>query len=90
MTEQIFTNCTVGGPVFVHVNDGRIVRVRPFRLAETDPEGWKIEVNGKTYSPPRKITLRPVYPCRKEPGLSEDRVSYPGRGLTSPGRGSSS
>jgi anaerobic selenocysteine-containing dehydrogenase len=38
MSEQIFTSCTVGGPVFVHVKDGRIVRVRPIRLDANDAE----------------------------------------------------
>ena len=38
MSEQIFTNCTVGEPVFVHVKDDKIVRVKPIRLDESDPE----------------------------------------------------
>jgi len=54
MSEQIFTSCTVGGPVFVHVNDGRITRVRPIVLDESDAEAWKIEVNGKIFSPREK------------------------------------
>jgi molybdopterin guanine dinucleotide-containing S/N-oxide reductase-like protein len=77
MSEQILTNCTVGGPVFVHVKDGKIVRVRPMRLDESDPEAWKIEVNGKTYSPPRKTTLSPYVLAERNRIYSEDRVYYP-------------
>ncbi len=47
MSEQIFTNCEVGGPVFVHVKEGRIIRVRPMRLDESDTKPWTIEVKGK-------------------------------------------
>ena len=77
MSEQIFTNCTVGGPVFVHVKDGRIVRVRPIRLDESDPEAWTIEVNGKKFSPPRKTTLSPYTLAERNRVYSEDRVAYP-------------
>lgn len=52
MPEQILTNCEVGGPVFVLVKDGRIIRVRPFRLDENDPKPWTIGVKGKRFSPP--------------------------------------
>jgi molybdopterin guanine dinucleotide-containing S/N-oxide reductase-like protein len=77
MSEQIFTNLTVGGPVFVHVKDGRIVRVRPIRLDESDPEAWTIEVNGKTFSPPRKTTLSPYVLAERNRVYSDDRVAYP-------------
>ena len=77
MSEQIFTNCEVGGPVFVHVKDGRIVRVRPMRLDESDPEPWTIEVKGKKYSPPRKTTLSTYTLAERNRIYSEDRVAYP-------------
>jgi molybdopterin guanine dinucleotide-containing S/N-oxide reductase-like protein len=77
MSEQIFTSCTVGGPVFVHVNDGRITRVRPIVLDESDAEAWKIEVNGKVFSPPRKTTLGNFVLAERNRVYSEDRVSYP-------------
>jgi len=79
MTEQIFTNCTVGGPVFVHVKDGKIVRVRPIRLDENDPASWTIEVQGKKFSPPRKTTLSPPILTERNRIYSEDRVAYPRR-----------
>ena len=77
MSEQIFTNCTVGGPVFVHVKDGRIIRVRPMRLDESDPKPWTIEVQGKKFSPPRKTTLSPYVLTERNRIYSEDRVAYP-------------
>ena len=77
MSEQIFTNLTVGGPVFVHVKDGRIVRVRPIQLDESDPEAWTIEVNGKKFSPPRKTTLSPFVLAERNRVYSDDRVAYP-------------
>ena len=77
MSEQIFTNCTVGGPVFVHVKDGRILRVRPIRLDESDPKSWTIEVQGKKFSPPRKTTLSPYTLAERNRIYSEDRVAYP-------------
>ena len=46
MSEQVFTNCTVGGPVRVHVEDGKITRVRPLILGEGDAKPWTIEARG--------------------------------------------
>jgi molybdopterin guanine dinucleotide-containing S/N-oxide reductase-like protein len=77
MTEQIFTNCEVGGPVFVHVKDGRIIRIRPIRLDESDAGSWTIEVEGKKYSPPRKMTLSTYVLTERNRIYSEDRVAYP-------------
>jgi trimethylamine-N-oxide reductase (cytochrome c) len=77
MSEEVFTNCTIGGPVFVHVKDGRIIRVRPIRLDEKDPKPWTIEVQGKKFSPPRKTTLSPYVLTERNRIYSEDRVSYP-------------
>ncbi len=32
MSEETFVNCTGGGPIRVHVEDGKITRVRPLGL----------------------------------------------------------
>src|SRR5208282_5759655 len=37
------TNSTTGGPVFVYVKDGGIVRMTPMDFDETDAPSWKIE-----------------------------------------------
>ncbi len=52
MPEQIFTNCTVGGPIFVHVRDSKIVRIRSLVYAETDASSWTIKARGKQFTPP--------------------------------------
>ena len=60
MSEQVFTNCTQGGPVFVHVKDGKIIRVRPIVFDENeDVPTWTIEANSRKFSGPRKVTLAP-------------------------------
>ena len=44
MAEETFVNCTGGGPIRVHVEDGKITRVRPLVFDETDappgPSTW--------------------------------------------------
>ena len=52
VSEQIFTNCTVGGPILVHVRDGKIVRIRPLVYDETDAPSWTIEARGKQFTSP--------------------------------------
>jgi len=42
MTEQVFTNRTNGGPVFVYVKDGRITRIRPMVFNENEGPTWKL------------------------------------------------
>jgi hypothetical protein len=37
------TNSTTGGPLFVDVEDGRIVRMFPIDLADDDKGDWVIE-----------------------------------------------
>jgi trimethylamine-N-oxide reductase (cytochrome c) len=53
------TNSTTGGPVFVYVKDGRIIRVTPMELDTDDAPSWTITTRGKKFSPPRKTTLSP-------------------------------
>ncbi len=77
MAEQIFTSCTNGGPLFVHVNDGKITRVRPIVFNENDGASWVIDVNGKKFSPPRKATLAPPNLTEKIRVNSETRIKYP-------------
>ena len=59
MSEQVFTNCTVGGPISVYVRDGEIVRITPIQIDESDLKPWQIESKGKKFSPPKKIRLSP-------------------------------
>ncbi len=77
MSEEIFTNCTVGGPIRVHVENGKIIRVRPLVLDETDAPSWTIEARGKRFTPPRKTTLAPFTAAEKMRVYSDNRIKYP-------------
>ena len=41
-----YCNMTNGGPVFVYVKDGKIVRMTPIDLADDDGASWTIEAQG--------------------------------------------
>jgi anaerobic selenocysteine-containing dehydrogenase len=57
--EQVFTNCTVGGPVYVYVKNGRITRVESLHLSPDDAKSWVIEARGRKFSPPRLAMVSP-------------------------------
>ncbi len=75
--EQIFVNCTNGGPIRVHVQDGRITRVRPLVFDDTDAASWKLEVDGEEYTPLRKACVAPFALTERARVYSEDRILYP-------------
>ena len=77
MAEEIFTSCTVGGPILVHVNQGRITRIRPLVLDESDRPSWTIQARGRFFSPPRKTTIAPFTVAEKRRVYSENRIKYP-------------
>ncbi len=78
MSEQIFTNCTVGGPISVYVKDGKIVRVRPIVIDENDLKPWTIiDANGKKFSPPKKVTVQPFTLTERTKVYADDRIRYP-------------
>jgi trimethylamine-N-oxide reductase (cytochrome c) len=47
MEEQLLTQCTVGGPVFVTVQEGKITKMRPIVFNETDASSWIINARGQ-------------------------------------------
>ncbi|MCL6477474.1 MAG: molybdopterin-dependent oxidoreductase [Peptococcaceae bacterium] len=71
------TNGTTGGPVFVYVQDGRIIRVTPMELGADDAASWTIEARGKKFSPPRKTTVSPYTLSYKSMVYSPKRLLYP-------------
>ena len=77
MSEEIFTNCTVGGPILVHVKDGKIIRIRPLVLNETDAPSWTIRARGKQFTPPRKTTIAPFTVAERMRVYSKNRIKYP-------------
>ena len=54
-----FCTMTNGGPLFVYVKDGRMVRTTPIEFDSHDPPSWTISARGETFTPPRKGTLAP-------------------------------
>ena len=71
------TNCTTGGPVFVDVKDGKIVRITPIELDDTDAESWSIEARGRRFAPPRKTTSSPWTVAHKSSIYSPKRILTP-------------
>ena len=72
-----YCNMTNGGPVFVYVKDGKIVRMTPIDLAEDDGASFTIEAQGLKLTPPRKTTLAPHGQNAKSIVYSPDRLLYP-------------
>jgi trimethylamine-N-oxide reductase (cytochrome c) len=72
-----YTNMTNGGPVFLYVKDGKIVRLTPIAFDETDPGPWTIEARGKRFTPPRKTSLAPHGMNWKSMVYSPDRLLHP-------------
>jgi anaerobic selenocysteine-containing dehydrogenase len=71
------TNCTTGGPVFVDVEDGRIVRLTPIELADEDKGDWTIEARGRSFTSPRKTTLSPHAQAQRSMIYSPKRILTP-------------
>jgi len=72
-----YTSNTNGGPVFVYVKDGKIIRITPIEFDESDAEPWTIEARGKKFTPPRKTTISPHTLAWKSMVYSPDRLLYP-------------
>jgi anaerobic selenocysteine-containing dehydrogenase len=77
MSEQTFVNCTGGGPIRVHVEDGKITKVRPLVFDETDAPSWTIDVEGQKYTPYRKACVAPFSLVERARVYSDERILYP-------------
>jgi molybdopterin guanine dinucleotide-containing S/N-oxide reductase-like protein len=77
MSEEIFTNCGQGGVVNIHVKDGKIIRVRPLILDDSDAPSWKIEARGRQFSPFRKACLPAFSLTERSRAYSKNRIKYP-------------
>jgi len=73
---KTYTN-TLGGPVEVQVEDGKIRRIRPISLRDDDPEGWIIKARGRAFTPPRKVTVTALALQDKDKVYAYDRLLYP-------------
>ncbi len=72
-----YTGNTNGGPVFVYVKDGKILRMSHINFDENDAPGWTINARGKSFTPPRKTTVSPHAAAIKSTVYSKDRILYP-------------
>jgi trimethylamine-N-oxide reductase (cytochrome c) len=72
-----YCNMANGGPLFVYVKDGRIIRTTPIEFDDSDPRPWTIEARGMKLTPPRKTSLAPHGQNSKAMIYSPDRLLYP-------------
>ena len=72
-----YTNGTNGGPIFVYVKDGKIIRITPMDFDDDDAPSWSITARGKTFTPPRKTYIAAHGLALKSMVYSEDRILYP-------------
>jgi len=77
VSEQVLTNCTVGGPIIVHVKDGKIIRIRPLILDDKDASSWTIKARGRQFAPFRKTIIAPFTTAEKRHVYSDNRIKYP-------------
>ena len=57
-----YTSNTNGGPVFVYVKEGKILRITPIDFDEKDAPPWTIHARGRAFTPPRRATVSPRRP----------------------------
>ena len=72
-----FTSNTNGGPVFVYVKAGKIIRLTPIDFSEEDAEPWTIEAHGRTFTPPHKTTISSHTLAWKSMIYSPKRILHP-------------
>ena len=72
-----YCNMTSGGPVFVDVKDGKIIRLTPIELIDEDGASPTIEAKGLKFALPRQITLAPHGQNVKSTIYAPDRLLYP-------------
>ena len=75
--EMRYVNMANGGPLYVYVKDGKIVRMTPIVFDDRDPQPWSIKAKGKVFTPPRKTSLAPHGQTVKSTIYSPDRILYP-------------
>ena len=74
---QRLTNLTTGGPVYVDVAEGKIVRITPLELDESDGPSWTIRARGREFTPPRRPTLSNWTVAHKSTIYSPKRLLTP-------------
>jgi trimethylamine-N-oxide reductase (cytochrome c) len=72
-----YTTVSNGGPLYVFVKDGRIVRTTPIDLEPTDAPSWTIRARGRSFTPQRRATVSPHALTLKSMVYSDKRLLYP-------------
>ena len=72
-----YTSCTNGGPIFVYVKDGKILRTTPIDFDDKDAPSWEIEARGRTFRPKRRGLVAPHALSLKSQVYSDKRILYP-------------
>jgi molybdopterin guanine dinucleotide-containing S/N-oxide reductase-like protein len=72
-----YTMLTNGGPLFVHVKGGRIVRLVPIEFDAKDAPGWTISARGRRFTPHRMATVASHALALKSAVYSDKRILHP-------------
>ena len=72
-----YTNLTNGGPLFVYVQGGRIVRVTPIEFDAKDAPSWTLQARGRQFTPRRVGLVAPHALSVKSTTYAPNRVPYP-------------
>ncbi len=72
-----YTTISNGGPLFVFVKDGRIVRTTPIDFEPGDAPSWTIRARGRSFTPQRRATVSPHALALKSMVYSDKRLLYP-------------
>ena len=77
--ETRYVNDTNGGPVFVYVKNGKIVRMTPieFEPDEGRRGRWSVSAHGRTFTPPPQTSISAHGLSCKSTVYSKDRLLYP-------------
>jgi trimethylamine-N-oxide reductase (cytochrome c) len=72
-----YTTVSNGGPLYVFVKDGRIVRTTPIDLDPSDAPSWTIQARGRSFTPQRRATVSPHALALKSMVYSDKRLLHP-------------
>ncbi len=72
-----YTNNNNGGPTFVYVKDGKILRTTPIDLDDEDAPSWTIKARGRSFTPRRQGVVNPHALAMRSQVYSENRNLYP-------------
>ena len=79
--EKVYTSMLgdfVGGsPVFVHVRDGRIIRIRPIIFEEDEARPWSIKVGERVFTPRKRTNPAPFDLSARRRTYNPQRIKYP-------------